>query len=159
MTRIRPLETMILTFAFMLLAGLVALVMLGSAQAETATMTWQAQPAVQEAAVPDWLAGRQTAIEPGLPVRPHAAKHAAEQLDAERIYAMLLQGRCAAADQFCNSDGMRLYLCFDPVTGLLGGLFVQDGMVISGYGSRASYWAGKVRGDSAPFKMDRCYQH
>lgn len=149
-----------MTLMMVLVLGLAALTLL--AQVDTASVVWQSQPVAQLAAqeaVPNWLAGRQTAIEPGLSISPHATKHAAEQLDAERIYAMLLQGQCAAADQFCNSDGMRLYLCFDFVTGLLGGLFIQDGMVISGYGSRASYWAGKVRGDSAPFKVDRCYQH
>lgn len=144
--------------AFMLLLatmGLAALTLLAQADNSGLTLATSAR----EATVPNWLDGRQTAIEPGLAVSPHAAKHAAEQLDAQCIYEMLLQGKCAAADQFCNADGMKLYLCFDPVTGLLGGLFIQDGVIISGYGSRASYWAGKVRGDSAPFKADRCYRH
>ena len=112
----------------------------------------------EAAVVPNWLDGRQATIEPGLIVSPHAAKHAAEALDARRIYDMLLQGKCAAAARFCDSNGKQLYLCFDPVTGLLGGLFVQDGIIDSGWGSRASYWAGKVRGTDAPFKADRCYQ-
>lgn len=154
MTKTGSSGTMALLLCMTLLAGVFALTMLGSTG-----VTWQPISRAEVVAVPDWLDGRQTTIEPGLVISPHATKHAAEALDAPRIYAMLLAGKCTAAEQYCNSDGKRLYLCFDSVTGLLGGLFIQNGMIDSGWGSRASYWAGKVRGDAAPFKPDKCYRH
>ena len=143
-----------MALVMMLLVGLAALTLL--AQVGNSGLTFAASRA-EPVTVPGWLDGRQAAIEPGLVVSPHAAKHAAEALDAPRIYAMLIEGKCTAAAQYCNSDGKRLYLCFDPVSGLLGGLFIQNGMIETGYGSRPSYWAAKVRGADAPFKVDRCY--
>jgi len=134
MTKIRPLETMILMFAMALLAGLAALVVLGLAQ-QTAL------PAMQQQVEIPWS---EIEIPANLRINEHASKHLGQQLDAWKIYAMLLEGQCVDTAVFCGpSDIERLYLC-DSLTGLIGGIFVDGDEIHTGFGARLKYWENQL---------------
>ena len=144
MTKIRPLETMILMFVLALLAGSAALMVLGSAQTATTTV-WQSQPVVQEAAAIEWNGlGEHITIPSGLIINGHAAKHGGQVLDAWKIYTYLLEGQCVASAVFCGpSDIEKLYLCVDP-TGRIGGIVRFGDEIKSGWQGSQDYWAKKV---------------
>jgi len=136
--RINGLEMAILTLVMIALAGGFMLTMMGGVTADVAQ--------VQVASAPSWVQG-QAIIRPGLAINGHAHKHADQALDAWRIYGLLLAGNCVASTVYCGpSDIERLYLCTDPVSGLIGGLFVFGDEIMTGYGSREAYWKNKVRG-------------
>lgn len=98
----------------------------------------------QAVVVPDYLAGHQARPPEGLPVSSHAVKHDGQAMTAETLYRQLLAGQCTASRRFCNGQ-RELYLCADPVTGLVGGLIIEAGeIIVTGYGTRASYWGNKV---------------
>ena len=135
MTRTSPLETMMLLLGMALLASLGALALLGSARQVFL-------PAVQRQAEIPWT---EVDIPQDLVINEHAAKHAGQQLDAWKIYAMYLEGQCVATAVFCGpSDIEKLYLCMDP-TGRIGGLY-QFGEEITGHQGSLGYWARKVKG-------------
>lgn len=140
---------------FLFLVALAALMLLGGAIGG-GTIAAARQ---QQVTAPGWLSGRQVTIPDGLSITSHAKKHVGEELDAWQIYALLLQGQCVASARYCRSDGTELYLCVDPVTGLMGGLMVLDDVILTGYGSGARYWGGKVRGQNTPFRAEFCYVH
>jgi len=115
----------------MLLACLSALVLLDSAQ--TATMPTMHQAST---ATIDWLRPDQVRVPSGLTVSAHSAKHNG---DTEKIYQMLLDGRCAAVAMYCGGSGIeRMYACMDPVTGLVGIMLQFGDEVTTGYFSRNS---------------------
>ena len=74
----------------------------------------------------------------------HCKKHLTgadkADLNAWEIYKMLKQGQCATVSRYCRVHERRgpemLWLCEDPVTGIIGGLFVvlEAGEIYSGYG-------------------------
>lgn len=134
--------------AFMLVGAFVAMVAL------LGPMT-----VAPQRSVPYWLPTNHIAIPKDLTITAHATKHQVEQLNAETIYAMLLEGKCAASAKYCNPNGTVLYLCLDPISGVIGGLFVVGDAVATGYSSGEQYWSGLVRGDDAPFKGEFCYVH
>ena len=143
MTKIRPLETMILMFAFMLLAGLAALVLLGSVQAETATTVWQSQSAAQQVAV-DWKQPGEIDVPSGLIISAHSAKHNGE---TEEIYAKLLEGKCAEVAKLCGgSEEEFAYFCLDPVTGIVGAILQIGDEITTGYYEKpgSGYWVRRV---------------
>ena len=147
----------ILLIAMAGLAALLALSLLGSVGG-TITIA-PAQKAVNTATGPHWLGKERISLQADWKVSTHATKHEGEDLDAEKIYNMILQGKCAGVGQFCNSQGKQLLLCFDPITGLLGGIFVNTvtGLVESGWGvTRFHYWGDKVRGPEAPYQPGLC---
>lgn len=118
-----------------------------------------AQPKTVNAVVaPHWLPTERVVLPADWRVSVHATKHEGEALDAEKIYALLLEGKCAGEAQYCNNKGKQLILCFDPVTGLLGGIFVSaTGLVESGWGvSTFSHWGDQVRGFDAPYRPEFC---
>lgn len=113
--------------------------------------------ATPQKSAPHWLPARPVSIPDDLVITAHAKKHLGEQLDAWKIYDLILEGRCTAAGKYCSPRGVTLYLCTDPVSGITGGLFVVGNAITSGYGSE--YWGDLVRGDDAPFKPELCYVH
>ena len=129
--------------AMLLVLGLAALVLL--AQAGTASVTWQSQPAAWEITAIEWTGlGERVSIPGGMTVKPHAGKHSDQVLDAWKIYTLLLEGQCVASAVFCGpSDIERLYLCVDP-TGRIGGLIVFGDEILTGYQANQNYWAMKV---------------
>lgn len=102
---------------------------------------------------PHWLGTGQVRVPRNLRIASHAKKHVGQTLDAWRIYALLLEGKCVASKRYRNSSGGELYLCVDPVSGLVGGLFVT-GKQATGWGAHAEKWSHLVRGSDAPFKLD-----
>lgn len=80
----------------------------------------------------------------------HCRKHLGEQLDAWKIYDLLKNGQCTMEDRYCREDdyhgSMMLWLCEDPVTGILGGLFVvlETQEIMSGYGESYEHWVDEV---------------
>lgn len=115
MTR-TSLSPLLLLFGMALLAGLGALVLLGSAQVTTAPVVHQAS-----AVTIDWLQPDQVMVPQGLTtISTHAAKHHG---DTEKIYQMLLQGQCTEVAKFCGgSESEFAYFCVDPVTGVVGAI-------------------------------------
>lgn len=97
--------------------------------------------------VPSWLAGEQTTLREGLTIHGHAAKHQAQAMNAWQLQTMLSNGQCVASRQWCGTGSEELYICVDPVTGLIGGLIVVGDRIISGYAGSEGYWRGKVLGD------------
>lgn len=139
--------------ALMMLAAMVVmLALMGLAGTETVTIT----SGVSET-VPHWLGNGQARVAENLRVAVHAKKHESQVLDAWKIYTLLLEGKCVASAVFCDPSGKKLYLCVDPVSGLIGGMIVEAGEIATGYGAHASYWSSKVRGSDAPFKSTFCY--
>jgi len=73
-------------------------------------------------------------------INGHAAKHIGEELDAWKLYAMLLEGQCVASTVWCGgSDIEKLYLCTTP-DGLIGGLFRFGDEIMSGFQGPLDYW-------------------
>ena len=139
MTRVRPLETMILMFGMILLAGLSALVLLGSATQTASVAVHQASDATI-----DWLRPDQVHVPGGLAINTHAAKHHG---DTERIYANLLQGKCAEVAKFCGgSESEFAYFCVDPVTGIVGAILQIGDEITTGFyeKSGSGYWVKRV---------------
>jgi len=133
MTRASSLETIVLLLGMMLLAGLGALVLLGSAQVDTATTTWHAQPAAQQVTI-DWLRPDQVQVPSGLTIAEHAAKHNG---DTEKIYKLLLEGHCAEVAMYCGGSNIeKMYACVDPITGLVGIMLRFGDEIKTGYFSR-----------------------
>jgi len=109
----------------------------------TDTIQVATAPRVVAPDVIDWAPPGSLEIPDDLNISGHAEKHAGQLLDAELIYARLLEGRCAAVARYC--DGPRqLYICQDVETGLVGGMFVTGDLVITGYGARVRYWSDVV---------------
>jgi len=57
----------------------------------------------------------------------HAFDHRGQELDAEKVYKLLLEGKCAVSSRWCGKDkygSKEMYLCDDPVSGLIGVLIV-----------------------------------
>jgi len=142
MTEIRPLGAMVLMLVFALLAGLAALVLLGSAQTATTTV-WQSRPAAQRTTV-DWLRPDQIYVPSGLTISAHAAKHNGE---TEEIYSKLLEGKCAEVAKFCGgSEEEFAYYCVDPVTGVVGAILQIGDEITTGYYEKdgSGYWARRI---------------
>lgn len=99
-----------------------------------------------EQSVPHWLDGSQTGLREGLRINEHAAKHQAQQLNAWRLRQLLSQGQCVASRKWCGAGEKELYICADPVSGLIGGLLVVGDQIVSGYAGSTGYWQGKVAG-------------
>ena len=139
MTRVSPLETAILLFAMMLLAGVGALALLGSAQTVTV-------PAVHQASTVtiDWLHPDQVHVPSGLTISAHSAKHNGE---TERIYKYLLEGQCTEVAKYCGgSESEFAYFCVDPVTGIVGAILQIGDEVTTGFYEKdgSGYWAKRV---------------
>lgn len=135
--------------AMLLALGLAALTLL--AQIDMAAVAWQSQPAARDLPAQAGVAAieGQIIIAEGLKIREHAAKHNDETLNAWIIYGQLLAGKCAASTVFCGgSEIEKLYLCIDPVSGLVGGLLVFGDEIMTGYGSHATYWERVVERDN-----------
>ena len=96
---------------------------------------------------PDWLAGKQARIPSGLTIVEHTEKHKAAQLNAWKMYSMLLEGQCAASTRFCGgSDIEFLYICLDPVTGVIAGLLQFGDEIRSAFGyDDSNYWQERIR--------------
>ena len=84
-----------------------------------------------------------------LTINRRCQQHVGEaQLNAYRIYEMYKQGQCADENRYCRVDArhgpMMLYLCEDPVTGIIGGLFVilEKHEIFSGFGYDDSHYPG-----------------
>lgn len=142
MTRVSPLETMImiLLFGMALLAGLSALVLLGSA-AQTVTV-----PTVHQAntATIDWLRPDQVQVPDDLVISAHSAKHNG---DTEKIYQMLLDSKCTEVAKFCGgSESEFTYFCVDPVTGIVGAILQVGDEITTGFYERggSGYWAKRI---------------
>lgn len=136
MTRLSSLEIMALLFGMMLLAGIGALMLLG--QAVDATV-----PVVHQASI-NWLRPGQVHIPRDLAINSHAAKHHG---DAERIYNLLLEGQCAGVAKYCGGSNIEnLYICTDPVTGVVGAILQFGGEITTGYYERSGsgHWAGRT---------------
>lgn len=122
----------------MLLAGAVmlGLSMLGQVQAVQI-----ARPV--QFSTPHWLDGHQVKLREGLTINGHAAKHQAQQLHAWKLRDLLLQGQCVASRRWCGGS-KELYICQDPVSGLIGGLLIIGDEIITGYAGADGYWYDKV---------------
>ena len=143
MTRASSLETIVLLLGMMLLAGLGALVLLGSAQVDTVATTWHAQPAAQQVTI-DWLRPDQVQVPSGLVISEHSAKHNG---DTERIYKYLLEGKCTEVAKFCGgSEEEFAYFCVDPVTGIVGAILQIGDEITTGYYEKggSGYWVKRV---------------
>ena len=139
MTRINPFETMILLFAMMLLAGLAALVLLGSASQPASVTVHQAS-----AVTIDWLQPDQVHVPDGLAISAHSAKHHG---DTEQIYQLLLEGKCTEVAMYCGgSESEFTYFCKDPVTGIVGAILQVGDEITTGFYERAGsgYWAKRI---------------
>lgn len=113
--------------ALLALSGLVALGLLAS-QAPQARQTFRV-PQDQRVEVPS-----------NLTIRPHAAKHNGE---AERIYNLLLAGKCATTMKYCGgSEIENMYVCVDPVTGAVGAILQFGDEIMTGYfeSDGSGYW-------------------
>jgi hypothetical protein len=135
-TRVNPAGLFLMIILALTAALLVALPML------------QQLPAVQiskpvQCHVPHWLDGNQVQLQEGLMIKDHATKHAAQQMNAWELQQMLHTGRCAASRKWCNGE-KELYVCVDPVSGLIGGLLIVGDQIITGYAGSEGYWHGKV---------------
>lgn len=135
--------TKFVALAMLLALGLAALVLL--AQADTAAVAWTSQPAMYQASkvTIDWLRPDQVHVPSGLAISAHATKHNGE---AEQIYALLLQGQCAAVAKFCGGSNIeRMYICVDPVTGIVGAMLQFGDEITTGYfSSNSNYWPGRI---------------
>jgi len=139
MTRTSSLETMILLFGTMLLVGLGALALLGSAQVATVPAMRQAS----EVAI-DWLRPDQVHVPSGLAISMHSAKHNEE---TEKIYQMLLESKCTEVAKFCGgSESEFAYFCVDPITGIVGAILQVGDEITTGFYERAGsgYWVKRV---------------
>lgn len=139
MTRVSPLETMIMLFVMILLAGLGALVLLGSAQVATAPVVHQANKTTI-----DWRRPDQVYIPDDLAISAHAAKHHG---DTEYIYQILLDGKCTEVAKFCGgSESEFTYLCVDPVTGIVGAILQVGDEITTGFFERdgSGYWSKRI---------------
>jgi len=131
---------MVLIFCMMILAGVLALVMLGSASTLPVTSATVRQAAVSI----DWLRPDQVNVPRGLSISTHAAEHNGE---VERLYWLLAQGQCMTAAKFCGgSEVERLYTCVDPITGLVGAILQFGDEITTGYFERggSDYWVKRV---------------
>lgn len=133
--------------AIMIMAATMVLPMLG--QMQVAQIGRVAQ---QPITVPHWLDGHQVKLREGLNINGHATKHVSQQLNAWKLREMLQQGQCVASRMWCGGD-KELYICVDPLTGLIGGLLVVGNEIITGYAGADGYWYDKVNG---PEWADAC---
>jgi len=136
MTRTSPLETMILLFGMVLLAGLGALVLLGSAQGATVPVAHQA--------IIDWQRPDQVHVPSDLAISTHAAKHHG---DTEKIYQMLLDSQCTEVAKYCGgSESEFTYMCIDPITGIVGAILQVGDEITTGFFERSGsgYWAKRI---------------
>jgi len=77
-------------------------------------------------------------------ISPHTVKHNGE---AEYIYELLLEGRCATTTKYCGgSEVEKMYVCVDPVTGITGAILQFGDEITTGYFERdgAGYWSKRV---------------
>ena len=114
---------------------LAALMLLGGGLGEAQRVQMQA---VRQSSAPaiEWLRPDQVFVPRGLLVNAHAVKHDG---DTEKIYQMLLGGKCAAVAKFCGgSEIEKLYACTDPVTGLVGIILQFGDEITTGYFSHNS---------------------
>ena len=130
-----------LAMTMLLVIGLAALVLL--AQVGTTATAWRAQPVAHQITI-DWLRPDQVHVPTGLAINTHAAKHHG---DTERIYANLLQGKCADVAKFCGgSESEFAYFCVDPVTGIVGAILQIGDEITTGFyeKSGSGYWVKRV---------------
>ena len=140
------LSSFIAMMALSAVVLLVALMLLGGGLGEVSQA--QVQAVRQSVSSTVWAIEGQVTIEAGLRIREHAVKHQGQALDAWKIYAQLLAGKCVASTMLCGgSEIEKLYLCVDPASGLVGGLLVLGDEILTGYGSRAGYWESVVERD------------
>jgi len=140
MTRAGSLETMISMFGLMLLAGIGALVLLGSAAQPASVAVHQASDTTI-----DWLRPDQVYVPSNLVVSAHVAKQ--HNRDTERIYKYLLEGKCAEVAKFCGGSEQEFaYFCVDPVTGIVGAILQIGDEITTGYyeKSGSGYWVRRV---------------
>jgi len=106
-------------------------------------VAWQSQPVVHQATI-DWLHPDQVEVPSNLTISTHAAKHHG---DTERIYNLLLEGQCAEVAKFCGgSDIENLYICINPMTGIVGAILQFGDEITTGYYERSGsgHWAGRT---------------
>jgi len=140
MTRISSLGTTMLLFALTLLAGVFALTMLGSASIAQPTVN----ATIRQAATIEWLQPDQVHIPNNLVVNAHAVEHNGE---AEKLYWLIKQGQCVMAAKFCGgSEIEKMYVCVDPITGLVGAILQFGDEVTTGYFERggSGYWSKRI---------------
>lgn len=119
------------------LIGLAALVLLGSVQSV-------AMPVVVHQATIDWLPPDQVMVPQGLTISAHAAKHHG---DTEKIYKMLLEGKCAEVAKLCGgSESEFAYFCIDPATGVVGAILQIGDEITTGFYEKAdsNYWVKRI---------------
>lgn len=110
-----------------------------------------AQDVAQAVQVPHWLANRPTypSIPAGIPITAHAEGHQGQALDAWKLYDLLLEGKCVASGVWCGATRTeQLYLCIDPVTGLIGGLFRDENGIWNGFAGSIRYWEKQVHSNN-----------
>jgi len=89
----------------------------------------------------DWVQG-QVAVDRNLSIRY-------TDTQATEIYRLLLEGKCASAMQFCGgSDIEKMWVCVDPVTGLVGAIIQFGDEIVTGYfEGRPGYWQRRIARD------------
>ena len=126
---------------------LVALLLLGGGLGEAQRVQVQVQAqAVRQSPAPaiEWLRPDQVHVPSGLAISAHAAKHSG---DTEKIYRMLLQGKCAEVAKFCGgSESEFAYFCVDPITGIVGAVLQFGDEITTGFYERdgSGYWTKRV---------------
>lgn len=142
LTRANSLGAYVMMLGLVVLVGLMGLTLLGPALGNSGGGTITIAHQQQAAAIPEWLVGQQTAISNDLIINDHAEKHRDQKANAWILYSLLLEGQCVASAKFCSLNELeKLYICVDPVTGLVGGLFIIGDEIITGYGTRSfEYW-------------------
>lgn len=133
-TKGSPITGLIFMFGMLCTAVILMLFLIALAS------TGQSVATSQQSITSTWLGNDRVVIDTNLPINDHAKKHIGEALDAWKIYALLLQGKCAAETVYCRNGSEKMYLCLDPETKLVGAIFQIDGEIRSGFGSRIDYW-------------------
>ena len=165
MAQTNSLGTYALMFGFLLLVGIAGLLLLGPALGSGGGTITVAHQSDKTAAIPDWLAGRQVEFPSELSFSDHSLGHfrgttkggQPQKMNALEIYELGQHHGCVASRRWCLTDpwGLltELYLCVDPLTGLIGGLFIAHVKPIIGGPAIMEVQSGHARPASEWFKL------
>ncbi len=76
----------------------------------------------------------------------HTDKHIGQVWDALSVYGALLDGKCTATGRYCRG-GRELYLCKVPGIDVIGGAFLENGVLITGFGTTVKRWQRTIARD------------
>lgn len=93
-----------------------------------------------------------SSVSPDLILEDYWTGHAGQKMNAVETYKMLLAGECAMVARYCDEydPNKELHLCLDPVSHLVGGIYVVGNVIKNGYaGDGGDYWNKKLRQDES----------